>query len=157
VQATLIRLLVVATLLLAAVVSAYSNRFENPFDFDDSHSIVANAYLRDLGNLPLYFTDPETRSTLPTNRADRPVLIGHLGGRLLAGRESGPLLFPSVHILLVPGPGDSESSVYRILKAADLIASPAYIVMSASDAFKDPTSRVHEMWQTDFTYIRFIN
>ena len=46
----------------------------------------------------------------------------------------------------------SESSVYRILKAADLITSPAYIWMSASDAFKDPTTRVHEMWQTDFTY-----
>ncbi len=41
----------------------------------------------------------------------------------------------------------SESSVYRILKAADLITSPAYILMSASDSFKDPTSRVHEMWQ----------
>src|SRR5210317_1817536 len=27
----------------------------------------------------------------------------------------------------------SESSVYRILKAADLITSPAYILMSASD------------------------
>ena len=39
----------------------------------------------------------------------------------------------------------SESSVYRILKAADLITSPAYILMSASDAFKDPTTRVHEM------------
>jgi transposase InsO family protein len=51
----------------------------------------------------------------------------------------------------------SESSVYRILKAADLITSPAYILMSASDAFKDPTRRVHEMWQTDFTYFRIIN
>ena len=50
----------------------------------------------------------------------------------------------------------SESSVYRILKAADLITSPAYILMSASDAFKDPTTRVHEMWQTDFTYFRII-
>ena len=30
----------------------------------------------------------------------------------------------------------SESSVYRILKAADLITSPAYILMSASDVFK---------------------
>ena len=29
--------------------------------------------------------------------------------------------------------------------------------MSASDAFKDPTTRVHEMWQTDFTYFRIIN
>jgi putative transposase len=51
----------------------------------------------------------------------------------------------------------SESSVYRILKVADLITSPAYILMSASDAFKDPTHRVHEMWQTDFTYFRIIN
>ena len=51
----------------------------------------------------------------------------------------------------------SESSVYRILRAADLITSPAYILMSASDAFKDPTRRVHEMWQTDFTYFRIIN
>jgi hypothetical protein len=29
--------------------------------------------------------------------------------------------------------------------------------MSASDAFKDPTTRVDEMWQTDFTYFRIIN
>jgi len=51
----------------------------------------------------------------------------------------------------------SESSVYRILKAADLITSPAYILMSASDAFQHPTVRVHEMWQTDFTYFRIVN
>jgi transposase InsO family protein len=29
--------------------------------------------------------------------------------------------------------------------------------MSASDAFKDPTTRGHEMWQTDFTYFRIIH
>jgi transposase InsO family protein len=51
----------------------------------------------------------------------------------------------------------SESSVYRILKAADLITSPAYILMSASEKFKDPTSRVNEMWQTDFTYFRIVH
>ena len=51
----------------------------------------------------------------------------------------------------------SESSVYRILKAEDLITSPAYVLMSASDAFQHPTTRVHEMWQTDFTYFRIIN
>ena len=51
----------------------------------------------------------------------------------------------------------SESSVYRLLNEADLITSPAYILMSASDAFKDPTTRVHEMRQTDFTYFRIIH
>ena len=45
----------------------------------------------------------------------------------------------------------SESSVYRILKGCDLITSPAYIVMSASDQFQHPTRRVNELWQTDFT------
>jgi putative transposase len=50
----------------------------------------------------------------------------------------------------------SESSVYRLLKAADLITSPAYVLLSASDAFQNPTTRVHEMWQTDFTYFRIV-
>jgi len=48
----------------------------------------------------------------------------------------------------------SESSVYRILKAYDLIASPAYVVMTASDRFEHPTRRPNELWQTDFTYLR---
>jgi transposase InsO family protein len=50
----------------------------------------------------------------------------------------------------------SESSVYRLLKALDLITSPAYILMQASDKFQQPTVRVNEMWQTDFTYFKII-
>ena len=48
----------------------------------------------------------------------------------------------------------SESTVYRLLKAHDLITSPAYILMMASDKFQQPTVRVNEMWQTDFTYLK---
>jgi transposase InsO family protein len=50
----------------------------------------------------------------------------------------------------------SESSVYRILKSQGLITSPAYIVMQASSEFKDKTTRVNQMWQTDFTYFKII-
>ena len=50
----------------------------------------------------------------------------------------------------------SESSVYRILKAHDLITSPQFTVISVSDTFQHPTSRVHELWQTDFTYFRVV-
>jgi len=50
----------------------------------------------------------------------------------------------------------SESSVYRTLKAYDLIASPAYVLIRASDKFKNPTTRVNELWQTDFTYFKVI-
>ncbi len=38
----------------------------------------------------------------------------------------------------------SESSVYRILKAYDLITSPVYVLISAADKFKHPTKRVNE-------------
>ena len=50
----------------------------------------------------------------------------------------------------------SESSVYRILKAYDLVTSPAYILIKASDKFKRPTVRLNELWQTDFTYFKIV-
>ena len=50
----------------------------------------------------------------------------------------------------------SESSVYRLLKEQDLITSPAYILLKASDKFQQPTTHVNEMWQTDFTYFKII-
>ena len=50
----------------------------------------------------------------------------------------------------------SEASVYRLLKAHDLIPSPAFIVMKASDAFKDKTTAPNQLWQTDFTYLKVI-
>jgi hypothetical protein len=50
----------------------------------------------------------------------------------------------------------SESSVCRILKACDMVPSPSYIVMAASDSFRYPTTRVHELCQSDFTYFRVV-
>lgn len=50
----------------------------------------------------------------------------------------------------------SESTVYRLLKAHDLITSPAYILMQAGDQFQHPSQRVNELWQTDFTYFKII-
>lgn len=60
------------------------------------------------------------------------------------------------HITDTQGYFISESSVYRILKAYDLIPSPAYIVISARDKFKHPTRRINELWQTDFTYLKIV-
>src|SRR5215467_1608803 len=50
----------------------------------------------------------------------------------------------------------SEASVYRLLKAHELIASPAFIVIKAADAFKDKTTAPNQLWQTDFTYLKVI-
>ena len=50
----------------------------------------------------------------------------------------------------------SEASVYRLLKAHDLITSPAYVVIKAADSFKDKTTAPNQLWQTDFTYLKVI-
>ncbi len=50
----------------------------------------------------------------------------------------------------------SEASVYRLLKAHDLITSPAFVVMKAGNEFRDKTTAPNQLWQTDFTYLKVI-
>ncbi|OEJ68225.1 integrase [Magnetovibrio blakemorei] len=50
----------------------------------------------------------------------------------------------------------SEASVYRLLKAHDLITSPAFVVIKAASEFRDKTTAPNQLWQTDFTYFKVI-
>src|SRR6266576_2089666 len=40
--------------------------------------------------------------------------------------------------------------------AHDLITSPAYVVIKAANEFKDKTTAINQLWQTDFTYLKII-
>jgi len=44
----------------------------------------------------------------------------------------------------------------RLLKSHDLITSRAFIVIKAENEFKDNTTAVKQLWQTDFTYLKVI-
>jgi RNA-directed DNA polymerase len=48
----------------------------------------------------------------------------------------------------------SEASVYRLLKAHDHVTSRAYVVIKAAKEFKDKTTAISQLWQTDFTYLK---
>ena len=50
----------------------------------------------------------------------------------------------------------SEATASRLLKAHDLITSPAYVVIKATNGFHNETARPNEMWQTDFTFFKLI-
>jgi Flp pilus assembly protein TadD len=69
-----LRLTASAVALVALVLVAYGNHFDNGFHFDDSHAIVDNPAIRSLANVPRFFTDATTFSVLPSNQSYRPVL-----------------------------------------------------------------------------------
>jgi hypothetical protein len=56
------------------ILAAYSNHFHNSFHFDDAHTIVNNAAIRELRNVPLFFRDATTFSALPSNQSSRPLV-----------------------------------------------------------------------------------
>jgi len=60
----------VSILLFTTII--YLNHFDNPFFFDDSHTINNNASIKSLDNWTSFFTDAKTFSSLPANRAYRP-------------------------------------------------------------------------------------
>jgi tetratricopeptide (TPR) repeat protein len=62
-------------LMLLLTLLTYANHFNNTFHFDDFHTIVNNANIRSLKNIPRFFTDGSTSSILPQNQAYRPVTV----------------------------------------------------------------------------------
>ena len=50
----------------------------------------------------------------------------------------------------------SESSAYRILREANLTTVPDHVVIKAAEEFKDKTTTINQMWQTDSTYFKII-
>jgi Flp pilus assembly protein TadD len=84
---------IACALALASLVAAYANHFENAFHFDDDHTIENNIYIRDLRNIPLFFRNPQTFSSLPANQSYRPLLSTTLALDYRVGGGLNPRAF----------------------------------------------------------------
>ncbi len=60
--------------ILFVTLLVYFNHFDNPFFFDDTHTIFENESIRSLKNWTEFFTNADTFSSLPANRAYRPMV-----------------------------------------------------------------------------------
>ncbi|MBK5284211.1 MAG: hypothetical protein JJE25_02320, partial [Bacteroidia bacterium] len=79
--------------LLLSIILTYSNHFHNSFHFDDSHTIQNNIFIRDLKNIPKFFTDATTFSSNPSNQSYRPIVSTTLAvGYRLSG-DGNPFFF----------------------------------------------------------------
>jgi tetratricopeptide (TPR) repeat protein len=72
------RFLVACGLAAVATAAVYSNHFRSSFHFDDAHAVEQNLFIRDLRNIPRFFTDARTFSALPSNQSYRPVVTTSL-------------------------------------------------------------------------------
>ncbi len=66
--------IVILLIILTITSIVYFNHFDNPFFFDDSHTISENESIRSLENWTEFFTNADTFSSLPANRSYRPMI-----------------------------------------------------------------------------------
>jgi protein O-mannosyl-transferase len=85
---------------MALVIAAYANSLHNSFHFDDSHVIETNLYLRNLANVPRFFTDAHTFSSLPQNATYRPLVTLSLAIDYARG-HGDPFAFHTTQIALL--------------------------------------------------------
>ncbi|MEJ5994701.1 tetratricopeptide repeat protein [Pedobacter sp. Du54] len=82
-----------AGILFVLLLVAYANHFNNGFHFDDLHTIVDNLYIRNLKNIPSFFTDPRMFSASPENQSLRPIVTTSLAIDYWLGNGLTPFFF----------------------------------------------------------------
>jgi len=88
------KILIFGIISAIALAFIYRNHFDNGFHFDDAHSLVNNAFIRDISNIPLFFKDPTTLTTLPANQSYRPLMPTlYAIDYQLAGQKMEPFQF----------------------------------------------------------------
>ncbi|HMD36102.1 MAG TPA: hypothetical protein VKH42_14090, partial [Vicinamibacterales bacterium] len=112
-----------ACLLVAA---AYANHFRNDFHFDDDHTIETNAFVRDVRNIPRFFVDASTFSSLPSHQSYRPLVTATLAIDYAAGRGLNPAAFHATNFGLF---------------AVQCLLMYALFVRVMNDAGADPANR----------------
>ena len=121
-------------LMLICCAVTYSNHFYNAFHFDDFHTIVNNAYIRDMHNMALFFKDGSTSSVLPANQSYRPVVTASLAvDYWLGGGDYNIVFFHITNFLLLQLQGIGMVYLFRkIFDVAKPDPNNIYFAVAAS-------------------------
>ncbi|MEO6523482.1 MAG: tetratricopeptide repeat protein [Mucilaginibacter sp.] len=86
-------ILFLALILLIALIAAYGNHFNNGFHFDDSHTVIDNVYIRDIKNIPAFYSNPKMFSADPAHWGLRPLVSTTLAIDYKLGGGLNPFYF----------------------------------------------------------------
>src|SRR5438046_1947612 len=121
-----------AALLLAVLLAPYANHFQNSFHFDDAHTIVNNAAIRELRSIPLFFRDATTFSALPSNQSYRPLVSTLLAIDYRLGGIQPFWFHASVFVLFVALVLLLAFVIHRLLDQAASSARNRWIALAAA-------------------------
>jgi len=121
---------------LALLAGAYSNSLRNTFHFDDTHVVVQNLFIRDLANIPRFFTDARTFSSLPQNAVYRPMVSATLAIDYHTARGLDPLPYHVTQLVLLVALGALLVLLYRgLLLTTDDVAPAPWGALFAATLF----------------------
>jgi tetratricopeptide (TPR) repeat protein len=123
-------------LLLLALLAAYSNHFHNSFHRDDGHTIINNASIRELRNIPLFFRDATTFSTLPSNQSYRPLVSTLLAIAYQLAHGLQPFWFHlSIFALFIALTLLLAFVIHRLLERDSASSSNRWIALAAAACY----------------------
>jgi tetratricopeptide (TPR) repeat protein len=147
----LIRFAAACAAAILLIVAAYANSLGNAFHFDDSHVIESNLFLRSLGNVPRFFTDPNTFSSLPQNATYRPLVTLSLALDYAWGGGLAPRAFHVTQIALLLVTGALLAAFFTTLmrsRYAALFAATLFCVHTANTETMNLISARSELLST---------
>jgi tetratricopeptide (TPR) repeat protein len=121
--------------LALAILAAYANYFGNSFHFDDAHTIVNNAAIRDLQNIPAFFRDASTFSSLPSNQSYRPLVSTLLAVDYRLGGLQPFWFHLSIFALFIALALLLAFVIYRLLNDALNYAANSWIALVAAGLY----------------------
>src|ERR1041384_6967593 len=92
---------VASVVALGGFVAAYSNSLHNAFSFDDIHVVQQNLFIRDLANIPRFFADARTFSSLPQNATYRPLVSTTLAIDYAIAHGLSPVAYHVTQLVLL--------------------------------------------------------
>jgi tetratricopeptide (TPR) repeat protein len=120
-------------LLLLAILAAYANHFHNSFHIDDRHTILSNASIRELRNIPLFFRDATTFSALPSNQSYRPLVSTLLAIDYQLAHGLEPFWFHlSIFVLFIALTLFLASVIHHLLERDAASSSNRWIALAAA-------------------------
>jgi protein O-mannosyl-transferase len=122
----------VACLLL--VVGAYWNSLDNAFHFDDAHVVENNLYIRSLTNVPRFFRDATTFSSIRSHASYRPLVSATLALDYASGGLK-PRPYHRTQIALLVVLGAMLVAFYRKWLGEAGVTGAAWLALGAATLF----------------------